>query len=166
MQASEAADEFNIDPQLMIFQLWHEWQHHEAVKVFLHHLPIADKTTRPFVFNPVHPDEWVIPSNRPNFDPNDRIKLGLLGPPPWSFLAQALFGTIEVNDDVAKEIVERKKGEVMRREMAVEQGVEYSGHEDDLANIRAYLSKMSDRSALPPDMKAMGWKILPPDEAE
>lgn len=141
LQAERFADAYEVDRHLMVFQLWHEWQRHEAVNAYKLGLSPADRRTRPFVFVPVHPDKWIPPWSR-EFD----YALSMLGPPPWAFLVQALFGMIDPTLEDAEEHAERMKGEAKRRADARADGVEYGGHYDDATDLATYLAAVQARS--------------------
>lgn len=133
-KAAKAAERFGLDDTtLLVYQLWHEWQRHQAERVFVHGLEVGSES-RPFVFSPVHPDDWVAPWVR---DPQPM--LSLMGPPPWAKLAQALMGLLDpAGEDRAVED-EKARGEAERRAAAEAAGEEYAGHFDDAVDFGDYL---------------------------
>jgi len=145
-KALQAADDFGVDDaQLMIFQLWHEWQRHEAQSYFNLRWQVGGEA-RPFVFEPVHPGDWVPPWVRDIVGPNGprepNYALSLSGPPPTAHLVQALMGMFDLKGEDAVEQAERVKGMKLRQAQADAHAKDYEGHFDDPTDYAVYLDSL------------------------
>lgn len=81
-RARDQAMKWQVPPELLYRQLWHEWQAHVAT---------ADSAFSPQL---VHPDLWIRPTDR---DPSLRWRL--IHPPPQARLVHLFLGAFEESED-------------------------------------------------------------------
>lgn len=126
-QAFAFATELDVNSQLVVFQLWHEWKRHEATNDKLAR-SLNERAAKPFKPRFVPPDEWVPPWVRA---PDPELKL-----PRLAMLALSL-GLFEPSKEEWREERERAKGEEARHAAG-----DLGGHPDDTADYLAYSAKV------------------------
>ena len=93
-KATDAADLFDVDDDIMLEQLWLEWLYYHTLLMFAGGSNMTGNNISQFIFKPVHPVDWEHPRKR-----DVRVNIWWYGRkpvlPPQARLVFALFGMFD-----------------------------------------------------------------------